>query len=247
MENCSDTSKLKILLVDDDIKLCQLITDYLEPMGYSCCSVHDGASALEIIKQNTFHAIMLDVMMPHMDGLETLRRLREFSDIPVLMLTALDAETDRIVGLEMGADDYLPKSFSSRELLARLRAATRRYFKANTNKKTVRATSGLCFKDIEINIQSRQVFLKDKILELTPFEFDILVCLATDHGVILSRDQILDRVAERTYEVFDRSIDVHISSLRRKLQDDPKKPSYIQTVRSSGYMFIGEMVRNDEL
>lgn len=237
MKHGAGATQLRILIVDDDKKLCSLITDYLEPLGYFCHSVLDGMSALQVLKEETFHAILLDIMMPNIDGLEVLRRLREFSDTPVLMLTALDEETDRIVGLEMGADDYLSKSFSSRELLARLRAVTRRSFRTSDNQKELE-TSSLKFKDIQIDINARKVLLKGIVVDLTPLEFDILLCLATESGKVLTREQILDKVAERSYEIFDRSIDVHISSLRRKLQDDFKKPSYIQTVRSSGYMFI---------
>ena len=143
---------LKILMIDDDKKLCRLVTDYLEPMGYAVVSAHDGAAGLGMAREDDFHAVILDVMMPKMDGFEVLKRLRKESDIPVLMLTARGEETDRIVGLEMGADDYLPKTFSSRELLARLRAVTRRYDISTRQKKTA--------KSISINIETWELAKK---------------------------------------------------------------------------------------
>ncbi len=232
------SSQLNILLVDDDKKLCGLIRDYLEPMGYACQAVHNGKQALAIVQKNTFHAIILDVMMPEIDGFEVLRQLRKFSDVPVLMLTARGDETDRIVGLELGADDYLPKTFSTRELLARLRAVTRRYLKAAPLSSPDQERHLLRFDQLEINLDSREIFLNGRSLELTPFEYDLLRCLALSHGKVLTRDQILENIADRNYDVFDRSIDVHISALRKKLQDDPRQPRYIQTVRAAGYMFV---------
>ena len=231
------SSPTKILMVDDDKKLCRLVSDYLEPMGYDVDSAHDGAKGLEMILSGAYQAVILDVMMPEMDGFEVLKRLRKTSDIPVLMLTARGEETDRIVGLEMGADDYLPKTFSSRELLARLRAVTRRY---GTSKKRVAAAGEdppLIFENLQIEPDSRMVRLDQKTVNLTPLEYDLLVCLARSAGRVLTRDQLLDAIAGRDYEVFDRSVDVHISSLRRKLGDAPRNPRFIKTVRSAGYMF----------
>lgn len=229
---------LKILMIDDDKKLCRLVADYLEPMGYTVVSAHDGAAGLQMAREDDFHAVILDVMMPQMDGFEVLKRLRRKSDIPVLMLTARGEETDRIVGLEMGADDYLPKTFSSRELLARLRAVTRRY--KVTDRTTEPAAKGreLIFGDLKIDKNARTVHLNKKTLNLTPIEYDLLQSLAKAAGRVLTRDQLLDAVAGRSYEVFDRSIDVHISSLRRKLGEDPRNPRFIRTVRAAGYLFI---------
>lgn len=232
-----EPSKVKIIIVDDDRKLCRLVTDYLEPMGYKVDSAHNGSDGLQMILKGDYHAVILDVMMPRMDGFEVLKRLRKDSDIPVLMLTARGEETDRIVGLEMGADDYLPKTFSSRELLARLRAVTRRYFISKNQAETVANNNMLIFGNLQIERDSRTVILDSKELNLTPLEFDLLLSLAGSAGRVLSRDQLLDAVAGRSYDVFDRSVDVHISSLRRKLGEDPRNPRYIQTVRSAGYMF----------
>ncbi len=228
---------MKILIVDDDKKLCQLVADYLEPMGYDVDAAHNGPHGLEMVLKGDYEAVILDVMLPQMDGFEVLKRLRKESDIPVIMLTARGEETDRIVGLEMGADDYLPKTFSSRELLARLRAVTRRYEKSIRHAASRNDEGLLVCGDLQIDAKARRVQLGATPLNLTPIEYDLLTCLARSAGRVLSRDQLLDAVAGRDYEVFDRSVDVHISSLRRKLGEDPRNPKYIQTVRSAGYMF----------
>ncbi|MBW2605128.1 MAG: response regulator transcription factor [Deltaproteobacteria bacterium] len=230
-------SKMKILIVDDDKKLCGLVKDYLGPMGYEVEAAHNGTQGLQMILDGDYHAVILDVMMPKMDGFEVLKRLRKKSDIPVLMLTARGEETDRIVGLEMGADDYLPKTFSSRELLARLRAVTRRYAKSESQTASAAADNVLIFENLQIEQSSRTARLDAKTLNLTPIEYDLLTSLAGAAGRVLTRDQLLDAVAGRNYEVFDRSVDVHISSLRRKLGEDPRNPRFIQTVRTAGYMF----------
>jgi len=230
-------SKKKILIVDDDRKLCRLVADYLEPMGYDVEAAHNGLQGLQMIREGEYHTVILDVMMPQMDGFEVLKRLRKESDIPVLMLTARGEETDRIVGLEMGADDYLPKTFSSRELLARLRAVNRRYAASKRRAESESKENILIFGNLEIDQNSRTVCLDARTLNLTPIEYDLLTSLARAAGRVLSRDQLLDAVAERDYEAFDRSIDVHISSLRRKLGENPRKPRFIQTIRTAGYLF----------
>ena len=228
---------MKILMIDDDRKLCRLVADYLEPMGYTVATAYNGTQGLDMILSGDYQAVILDVMMPGMDGFEVLKRLREKSDIPVLMLTARGEETDRIVGLEMGADDYLPKTFSSRELLARLRAVTRRYVGSEPRTITKTEKKTLKFGELEIDPASRTARLETTPLKLTPVEYDLLVRLAGASGRVLTRDQLLDAVAGRSYDVFDRSIDVHISSLRRKLGEDPRNPRFIQTVRAAGYLF----------
>jgi len=233
----TEPTKMKILIVDDDKKLCRLVADYLEPMGYAIEAAHNGPQGLEMVLEGNYHAVILDVMMPKMDGFEVLKRLRRESDIPVIMLTARGEETDRIVGLEMGADDYLPKTFSSRELLARLRAVTRRYSSSKRQAVTKDQINQLVFEDLQIDPGSRTAQLGEELLNLTPIEYDLLSSLAKSAGRVLSRDQLLDAVAGRSYDVFDRSVDVHISSLRRKLGEDPRNPRFIQTVRTAGYMF----------
>ncbi len=230
-------SKIKILIIDDDQKLCRLVADYLEPMGYAVAAAHNGVKGLQMVLEGEYQAVILDVMMPQMDGFEVLKRLRKESDIPVLMLTARGEETDRIVGLEMGADDYLPKTFSSRELLARLRAVTRRHIITERRAASVDKDEVFVSENLEIEKSSRTVRLDAKKLNLTPIEYDLLTSLSGAAGRVLTRDQLLDAVAGRSYEVFDRSIDVHISSLRRKLGEDPRNPRFIQTVRTACYMF----------
>lgn len=237
--NAGQEPKTKVLIIDDDQKLCALLTEYLESMGYEVTTAHTGPDGLELALNGDFHVVILDVMLPGMDGFEILRELRRNTNLPVLMLTSRGDETDRIVGLEMGADDYLPKTFSTRELLARLRAVTRRsVFNAAHSDETEQPvlTKGA----LRIEAASRTAYFENKPLELTPIEFDLLTKLARSSGRVLTRDQLLDEVAGRDYEVFDRSIDVHISSLRRKLGDDPKNPKFIKTVRSAGYMFLDQ-------
>ena len=229
--------RMRVLMVDDDTKLCRLVREYLAPFGFDVEPVHTGPEGIRAVSQDDFDAVILDVMLPGMDGFEALRQIRATSRVPVLMLTALGDEADRIVGLEIGADDYLPKTFSTRELLARLRAVTRRA------RSTVLDTAhGEIIEagDINLNVARRAAFVKGKPVELTALEFDLLAYLARSAGRVLNRDQILDAIAGREYDVFDRSIDVHISSLRRKLGDDSKNPRYIRTLRSVGYMFVAD-------
>jgi two-component system response regulator CpxR len=241
MDNAADNySRTRILIIDDDTKLCRLVRDYLEPMGYEVESAHTGPDGLEKALNGEYQAVLLDVMLPGMDGFEVLRQIRRVSTVPVLMLTALGDEPDRIVGLEIGADDYLPKTFSTRELLARLRAVTRR--SQITASQGSNNAEEIVVNELRINAAARRAALADQTLMLTPVEFDLLLCLARAADRVLSRDQLLDEISGRNYEAFDRSIDVHISSLRRKLGDDPKNPRFIKTVRSAGYMLI----RNSE-
>ena len=227
----------KILMIDDDLKLCRLVKDYLEPFGFAVEAAHTGTDGLEKVTDSDFDALILDVMLPQMDGFEVLKRVRQISDVPVLMLTALGDEADRIVGLEIGADDYLPKTFSTRELLARLRAVTRRARAAP--RRAANENDEITVGDIAINPATREVSQNDAALNLTALEFDLLVCLARSAGRVLNRDQLLDEIAGREYDVFDRSIDVHISSLRRKLGDDFKNPRYIQN-HSLGRLYAGK-------
>ncbi len=223
-------------MIDDDRGLTELIRDYLQPMGYEVELAHTGNEGLERATSGSWHAILLDVMLPGMDGFEVLRNLRKVSNTPVLMLTGRSDETDRIVGLEVGADDYLPKSFSMRELLARLRAVTRRA--ANAAPPGEDAPPEILVGALRIRTGPRLALLDDKPLPLRPIEFDLLVALAKGKGRVLSRDWLLDQVRDREFEVFDRSIDMHVSALRKKIGDDPKEPRFIRTYRGSGYMLI---------
>ena len=228
--------KTRLLVIDDDRKLCRLIGDYLEPMGYEVESAHTGPEGLARALSGEHHAIILDLMLPGMDGFEVLKQLRRTSAVPVLMLTSRGEEPDRIVGLEIGADDYLPKTFSTRELLARLRAVTRRTTRASEAQPESEAE--IVTGTLRVNTAARVALLADQPLALTPVEFDLLAALARARGRVKSREQLLEEIRERNYDVFDRSIDVHISTLRRKLGDDAKEPRFIRTVRSAGYMLI---------
>jgi DNA-binding response OmpR family regulator len=229
-------STTRVLVIDDDVKLTHLITDYLEPMGYAVESVHTGPEGVQRATEEEWSAVILDVMLPGMDGFEVLKNIRKQSDVPVLMLTARGDEADRIVGLEIGADDYLPKTFSTRELLARLRAVVRR--SSNPAKNKPESESEITVGDLRVNLGARTAVLGDQRLVLTPVEFDLLASLARGVGRVKSREQLLDEIRDRNYDVFDRSIDVHISAIRRKLGDDPKTPRYIRTLRAAGYMLI---------
>ena len=226
----------RILLIDDDRKLCRLVRDYLTPMGYAVEPVHDGAEGAKLALAEPWDAIILDVMLPGLDGLEVLRRLRQESAVPVLMLTARSDEADRIVGLELGADDYLPKTFSPRELLARLRAVLRRA--QGTNLPGPEPLTEISVQDLKIQVEARSATLSGEPLVLTPVEFELLLVLARAKGRVKSREQLVDEIRDRAYEVFDRSVDVHISALRRKLGDDAKEPRYIRTLRAAGYMMM---------
>jgi DNA-binding response OmpR family regulator len=229
--------RTRLLVIDDDKKLCRLIRDYLEPMGYAVELAHTGPEGVERAVGESWAAVVLDVMLPGLDGFEVLKRIRAQSNVPVLMLTARGEEPDRIVGLELGADDYLPKTFSPRELLARLRAVTRRA-KQPIAGRPDESEEALVVGRLHINVGARVVVLDDSPLDLTPVEFDLLHSLTRARGRVKTREQLLDEIRERDYDVFDRSIDVHISALRRKLGDDAKEPRFIKTVRSAGYMFL---------
>jgi len=227
----------RVLVIDDDRKLCRLIRDYLEPMGYAVLAAHTGPDGVEKATGESWQAVILDVMLPGLDGFEVLKRIRAKSDVPVLMLTARGEEADRIVGLEIGADDYLPKTFSTRELLARLRAVTRRTSRTSPAGKD-EAEAEVVVGKLRVNPAVRIAVLGDQPLALTPVEFDLLASLARSRGRVKTRERLLEEIRERNYDVFDRSIDVHVSGLRKKLGDDPKTPRYIRTVRAAGYMLI---------
>ncbi|HEY2951334.1 MAG TPA: response regulator transcription factor [Verrucomicrobiae bacterium] len=236
-QGSGDTGRTRVLVIDDDKKLCRLIKDYLEPMGYDIAAAHTGPDGVERVANEPWHAVILDVMLPGLDGFEVLKQIRHTSDVPVLMLTARGEEADRIVGLEIGADDYLPKTFSTRELLARLRAVTRRATRAVT-KDDDGPERELVVGKLRVNPGAHTAVLGDQPLTLTPVEFDLLASLARARGRVMTREALLEEIRDRNYDVFDRSIDVHISALRKKLGDDPKTPRFIRTVRAAGYMLI---------
>lgn len=231
------SSGIRILVIDDDRKLCRLIREYLEPMGYAIEAVHTGTEGLERARSAAWQAVILDVMLPGMDGFEVLKHLRRESDVPVLMLTARGDEADRIVGLEIGADDYLPKTFSTRELLARLRAVMRRTGRVPTEP-AEKAEPDVVVGPLRILTSSHEAFMNNAPLSVTPVEYDLLLSLARARGRVKTREQLLEEIRDRNFDVFDRSIDVHISALRKKLGDDPKTPRFIRTVRAVGYMMM---------
>jgi DNA-binding response OmpR family regulator len=226
------SGKRRILMIDDDRKLCALVKDYLDSMGFVVDLRHSGPEGLKQALADSYEALILDVMMPGMDGIELLRELRKKSDVPVLMLTALGEESDRIVGLEIGADDYLPKTFSSRELLARLRAVTRRGQRMAEQNSTIDLVDG----ELRLNAAAHTVTLAAQMVDLTALEFALLHSLMRARGRVKTREALIEEVSDRRFDVFDRSIDVHISSLRKKLGDDPREPRFIRTIRGVGYI-----------
>ncbi|QYM79853.1 response regulator transcription factor [Horticoccus luteus] len=231
-----DPGRTRVLMIDDDRKFCRLVTAYLAPLGFDVSAAHTGPDGVDRATSTTesWHAVILDVMLPGLDGFEVLKRIRARVDVPVLMLTARGDEMDRIVGLEVGADDYVPKTFSTRELLARLRAVLRR------SQRTIAAADApraeFTVGPLRVNLDARRAVLDAAPLVLTPVEFDLLASLARARGRVKTREALLDECRDRNYDVFDRSIDVHISSLRKKLGDDAKNPRFIRTLRSAGYM-----------
>ncbi len=232
-----DEGPTPLLLIDDDQKLCRLLSDYLQPLGYAVDVAHDGREGLRRALAGSYAAVILDVMLPGQNGVDVLRDLRHGSQVPVLMLTALGEEPDRIAGLELGADDYLPKTCSPRELLARLRAVLRRATITARQQGEARLAP-LAVGELWLDPGARTAALGARPLVLTTIEYGLLLALARAAGRVRTREQLLLDVAERDFESFDRSIDVHISALRRKLGDDPRAPRFIETVRGVGYKLL---------
>ncbi|GDX78734.1 DNA-binding response regulator [Deltaproteobacteria bacterium] len=221
----------RVLLVDDDDRLASMLATWLGQRGVGVERAPDGRSGLVRARAGGFDAVVLDVMLPDMEGFEVLRQLRATSSVPVLMLTARGDELDRIVGLELGADDYLPKPFNPRELLARLRAILRRGAPVGPTEPVLR------FDDLEIDRDARQVRVRGEVRPLTGHQWEILRVLAENAGRVLTRAQLMDKVRGEELEAFDRSIDVHISRIRSAIEDDAKAPRRIVTLRGAGYVF----------
>jgi len=221
----------RILLVDDDAALASLLIEYLKPVGYELSVAATGDAGLKRLAADPFDAVLLDVMLPDLDGFEVCRRIRSSSDVPVLMLTARGQDEDRIVGLELGADDYVPKPFNPRELLARLRAVLRRRRPEAGRRPPLR------FGRLEIDQDARVVRVDGEERSLTAHQFDLLLALAESPGRVLSREALMARARGDALDAFDRSIDVHVSRLRAALEDDPRHPRRILTVRGAGYVF----------
>jgi DNA-binding response OmpR family regulator len=220
----------KILIIEDDLQQSKMLSDYLSREHMEIVARPNGGDGLSALKKEHFDALILDVGLPDMDGFEVCRRVRGFSEIPILMLTARGDEMDRIIGLEIGADDYLPKPFNPRELLARLRSVLRR--RQNSSD-----AAPLRFGRLEINEAAHLANLDGETVILTAYQFDLLSVLARHAGRVMSRDQLMDELKGHDLEAFDRSIDVHISRIRSRIEDDPKKPRRILTIRGTGYVF----------
>ncbi|MTD96302.1 response regulator [Hyphomicrobium sp. xq] len=220
----------QILLIEDDLRLAGMLSDYLGAEGFVVSHAPSGGAGLKLHARDGFDAIVLDVMLPDIDGLEVCRQVRVAAPTPILMLTARGEAMDRIIGLELGADDYLPKPFEPRELLARLRAILRR-------ERDMRKGDLLIFGRLEIDRGARVARIEGVARTLTGYQFDLLVALAERPGRVMAREALMDLVKGEALEAFDRSIDVHISRIRASIEDDPKRPRRIITVRGTGYVF----------
>ncbi len=224
----------KILIVDDDPKIVDLVQAYLEKEGYQTLSAFDGETALKMVRENRPDLVILDVMLPRMGGFDVCRILRSESRVPVIMLTARDDEPDKVIGLELGADDYITKPFSTRELVARVKAVIRRTGGEPAQEDKLQVG------DLTIDFERFEARLGSQVLDLTPTEFRLLQAMARSPGRVFTRMQLLDAVQGFSFEGYERSIDTHIKNLRRKLEPDPKNPTYILTVFGVGYKFTGD-------
>lgn len=220
----------RILMVDDDVELCELVVEYLTAEGFTLEVVHDGESGARKGATAPYSLIVLDVMLPGVNGFDALRRIRAVSSVPVLMLTARGDDVDRIVGLEIGADDYLPKPFNPRELVARIRAILRR-------SKPESLTDGLVVGDVEVDFGSRSVRKNGEPVTITSVEFDVLVTLFQEAGKVVSREDVSQKALGRPFNPFDRSVDMHVSNLRKKLGPQADGGERIKSVRGVGYIY----------
>jgi two-component system OmpR family response regulator len=226
---------LTALLVEDDLRLARLTAEYLSGHGVAVTHVADGARGLEEALRRRYDVVLLDLMLPGMDGLTVCRQIRERSDVPILVLTARGEEADRVLGLELGADDYLAKPFSARELLARIRSAVRRARGLAGPPEAILRVGGLT-----VDAASRRATLDGRELSLTSYEFDLLRALASQAGRVISRERLMELARGSAEEAFDRSIDGHVSRLRLKLGDTSRKPRLLKTVRGVGYVLVAE-------
>jgi two-component system alkaline phosphatase synthesis response regulator PhoP len=220
-----------ILVVDDELKITRLLRDYLQQAGFSVLTAADGPSALALARREHPDMIVLDLGLPGLDGLDVTRALRTSSDVPIIMLTARADESDRIVGLELGADDYLVKPFSPKELVARVRAVLRRVDASVETPDIVRAVG------LSIDTARRAVTIDDEVVDLTPTEYDLLLHFARSPGRVFTRSQLLDAIHGVAFESYERAIDAHIKNLRRKIESDPAHPKYLLTVYGVGYKY----------
>lgn len=227
----------RVLIIDDDFELCSLVSEYLEPEGFKVESVHDGETGLQRALHGNYLLVVLDVMLPGMSGFDVLRRIRATSRVPVLLLTARGEDVDRIVGLEIGADDYLPKPFNPRELVARIRAVLRRTSADPKGVGTARPPEILRIADIELDPATRTVKHAGELVDLTSVEFNLLEVLLREAGRVVTREELVSAVLSRKFSPFDRSIDMHVSKVRKKLGDLNGDTEHIKTVRGVGYIF----------
>jgi two-component system, OmpR family, alkaline phosphatase synthesis response regulator PhoP len=226
-----DQTTKRILVVDDEIQIVKVLRAYLEKAGFQVVTAADGNAAVSVFRQNRPDFVILDLNLPGMDGLDVCRTLRHESNVPILMLTARVEEADRLIGLELGADDYVVKPFSPREVVARVRTIFRRTLSEPAKPEVIQAG------DIVIDLSGHVVTRSNQLIELTPTEFEILVSLASQPKRVLSRMQIMELALGESFEGYDRTIDAHIKNLRNKLEPNPKKPTYIHTVFGVGYKF----------
>ena len=225
-------TKCKILVVDDDRNIVDLVRLYLERDGYRVLVAYDGLEALKLARQRRPDLIVLDLLLPEVDGLDVCRILQTESEVPIIMLTAKTTEEDKLIGLELGADDYVTKPFSPRELVARVRTVLRR-----VGKEAPQGPTEMRFTDLVIDRRSHEVRVRGEVVSLTPTEFRLLEVLAGEPGRALTRLELLDRVFGYDFEGFERTIDVHVKNLRKKIEPDPRHPTYVQTVYGVGYKF----------
>jgi two-component system alkaline phosphatase synthesis response regulator PhoP len=228
-------AQYSVLIVDDDVKLVHLLQTYFVKEGYITYSANDGLDALQMVWERKPDIIVLDLMLPGLDGLNVCRRIRRENDIPIIMLTARDEESDRLVGLEIGADDYVTKPFSPKEVVARAKAILRR-----SNKEVVRSEA-IKAGTLIIDLERHQITNDGRIVDVTPTEFKIVELLAGNAGKVYSRLQIVEQIQGYSFEGYERTIDAHIKNLRRKIEINSREPQFIQTVYGIGYKFAGEV------
>ncbi|MBP2633500.1 MAG: two component transcriptional regulator, winged helix family [Firmicutes bacterium] len=227
-------AQYSVLIVDDDIKLVQLLKNYFDKEGFITYTANDGLVAMQEVRQKKPDIMILDLMLPGLDGWDVCRRIRRDNDIPIIMLTARDEESDRLVGLEIGADDYVSKPFSPKEVVARAKVILRRTHKEVVQQGVIKAGG------LSIDLERHQVINGTQFVDLTPTEFKLLEVLADNAGKVFSRLQIVEQTQGYTFEGYERTIDAHIKNLRRKLEVNPKEPKYILTVYGIGYKFAGD-------
>jgi two-component system alkaline phosphatase synthesis response regulator PhoP len=220
-----------ILIVDDEPKIVQLARDYLEHAGFTVLAAHDGKAALASVRSNQPDLIVLDLGLPQLDGLDVTRSIRKDSNVPIIMLTARSEETDKLIGLELGADDYITKPFSPKELVARVRTVLRRTENSDSTAEIIRAA------DLKLDVPRMKLTRDDNTIDLTPTEFQLLAALAHQPGRIFTRAQLLDTVRGVAFESYERAIDAHIKNIRHKIEPNSREPRYVLTVYGVGYKF----------